>query len=387
MVGSEIRYSTLGFHLLAKPAGAMCNLACKYCFFLSKEKLYPNSTFRMSDELLDLYIRRLIESQPPSQVNIVWQGGEPTLMGIDFFRRAIELQQKYKKPGMVIQNSMQTNGVLIDDEWGLFFSENDFLVGISIDGPQKLHNQFRVDKRGKPTHEKVMKGLGYLKKYNVQFNVLATVNAANEKYPAKVYRFLKNQACAQFVQFIPIVEYKKLNGRILVSDGSVQPRQYGKFMSDIFDEWAQHDVGKIYVQMFDAALANRIGAPPGVCIFAPVCGVSPVLEHNGDVYACDHFVDPEYLLGNINNSPLQVLMNKNIMHTFGNAKLNTLPQYCQKCDVLFACHGGCPKDRFLKAPDGEPGLNYLCPGYKKFFNHIKQPMGIMAQQLKNNLAQ
>ena len=373
------------FHLLAKPTGAMCNLACKYCFFLSKKKLYPNSTFRMSNELLEVYIRQLIESQPLSQVNVVWQGGEPTLMGLDFFRRSIDFQQKYKKPGMIIQNSIQTNGVLIDDEWGRFFFENNFLVGISIDGPQKIHNKLRVDKRGKPTYEKVLQGLGYLKKHNVKFNVLTTINAANEKYPSKVYNFLKDKVGARFIQFIPIVEYKKIKGRALVSDRSVEPIQYGKFMSDIFDEWVRHDVGRIYVQMLEASLANWVGAPPGVCVFAPICGVSPVLEHNGDVYACDHFVDPEYLLGNIKDFPLQVLMNKNIMHTFGNAKLDTLPQYCQKCDVLFACHGGCPKDRFLKAPDGESGLNYLCSGYKKFFNHLKQPMKVLAQRLQKNI--
>jgi uncharacterized protein len=372
------------FHLLVKPTGAICNLNCEYCFYLSKEGLYPGSHFRMSHGLLETYIRQLIEAHRAPEVTIAWQGGEPMLMGLDFFRRSITLQQKYSKPHMIVHNTIQTNGVLLDDEWCDFFQEHDYLVGLSIDGPQARHNVYRTDKRGLPAFDRVMRALDCLKKHKVKYNILATVHAANVNDPLKVYRFLRDHTGSPFFQFIPIVERDNETGfqeGDRVSERSVTPEQYGKFLITIFDEWVRRDVGRVYVQIFDVALENWVGVPTTLCVFSPACGDALTMEHNGDLYPCDHFVEPEHLLGNINDTPLIDLVASSRQRKFGQDKIDTLPRYCRTCEVRFACHGGCPKNRFIETPDGEPGLNYLCAGYKAFFKHIDQPMRIMANLL------
>lgn len=372
-------------HVLAKPTGAICNLDCSYCFFLDKELLYPNSNFRMTDEVLENYIRQLIEFHRTKKVVIAWQGGEPTLMGIDFYRKAIAYQEKYKKPGMTFENTMQTNGTLLNDEWCEFFKENNFLVGISIDGPRELHDANRVDKRGGSTFDKVMRGVKLLQKHGVEYNVLTTVNRVNGDYPLEVYRFLRDEAGATWMQFIPVVERLNEGGITLyqrgsaVSERSVQAEQYGEFLIAIYDEWVHHDVGKVYVQGFEAALSNWMGVgSSGVCIFDATCGTALALEHNGDFYSCDHFVEPDYLLGNIQHNSMRELVGSVQQQKFGRDKSDSLPTYCRNCEVRFACHGECPKNRFITTPDGEPGLNYLCAGYKAFFHHINRSMKIMA---------
>ncbi len=377
------------FHLLAKPTGAVCNLGCKYCFFLSKENLYPGSSFRMSDDLLEEYIRQYVQSQHIPEATISWQGGEPMLMGLDFFRRSVEYVDKYKEPGMKIQYTMQTNGTLLDDEWCKFFRDNGFLVGLSLDGPRELHDAYRVDKGGNPTFDRVIRGLRLMQEHAVQFNILACVHAANADHPREVYRFFRDEAGAEFVQFIAIVERDNETGfqeGNRVTDRSVGAEQYGSFLISVFDEWVRHDVGRVFVQIFDVSLAAWVGEPPGLCIFSPTCGNALALEHNGDLYSCDHFVEPGYLLGNIMEQPMIDLVASEKQRRFGLDKLNTLPLYCQKCSVRFACHGGCPKNRFIETPDGKPGLNYLCAGYKAFFQHIDQPMRTMSELLRRNRA-
>jgi len=377
------------FHVLTKPTGAICNLDCAYCFFLDKELLYPGSRFRMSDELLEKYIRQLIESHRSDKVTVAWQGGEPTLMGIEFFRRAIEYQDKYKKPGMTFENTMQTNGTLLDDEWCAFLSENNFLVGLSIDGPRELHDAYRVDKRGKPTFDNVMRGLRLLQKHGVEYNILTTVNGANGDYPLEVYRFLRDEVGTTWMQFIPVVERLNEGGVTLYQQGadisprSVKPEQFGNFLITVFDEWVHNDVGKVFVQTFEAATRNWLGlASSGMCFFNATCGHGPALEHNGDLYSCDHFVEPEYLLGNIHQDNMGDLVGSERQRTFGLDKLDALPRYCRECDVRFACHGECPKNRFILTPDGEPGLNYLCAGYKSFFHYVDRPLKILAGMLR-----
>ena len=373
------------FHLLAKPRGAICNLDCKYCFYLSKEDLYKGSSFRMTDDMLETYIRQLIESHTVPEVTVAWQGGEPTLMGLDFFRRSIVFEKEYARPGMKIQNTIQTNGTLINDEWAAFFKENDFLVGLSIDGPREMHDFYRVDRRGEPTFDNVMRGLGFLQKHGVEWNALTTIHHANADHPVEVYRFLRDECKAEFIQFIPIVERLSpdSNG---VTDRSTTAEQYGKFLVGVFEEWVRHDVAKVYVQMFDVALANWHGEPSGLCVHSKTCGGALAIEHNGDLYSCDHFVEPRYKLGNIKEKHMLKLVSSEPQVKFGNDKFDTLPKYCRECEVRFACHGGCPKDRFIKTPDGEPGLNYLCAGYKIFFNHIDKPMRTMSQLLHQNRA-
>lgn len=371
-------------HVLAKPTGAICNLACSYCFFLAKEALYPGSRFRMSEEVLENYILQLIEAHHSPQVTVAWQGGEPTLMGIDFYRRAIELQEKYRKPGMTFENTMQTNGTLLDNEWCRFFKENNFLIGISIDGPRELHNAYRVDKKGNGTFDQVMKGLRLLQKHGVEYNVLTTVNRSNADYPLEVYHFLRDEAGTDWMQFIPVVERINEEGHTLyqrgdtVSDRSVQPEQFGSFLSRIFDEWVRNDVGKIFVQTFEASARRWLGMPSGMCVFEETCGTGLALEHNGDLYSCDHFVEPDYLLGNIMEKEISELAALEKQYRFGQDKRDTLPQVCRECEVLFACQGECPKNRFLTTPAGETGLNYLCEGWKAFFRHIDFPMQILA---------
>jgi uncharacterized protein len=372
------------FHVLTKPTGAVCNLDCKYCFYLTKENLYPGSSFRMAPEVQQSYIRQLLESQSGSEAVVAWQGGEPTLMGLEFFRRSIELEKKYQRPGVKIQNTIQTNGVLVDEEWCEFFRENQFLVGLSLDGPRAMHGAYRVDKGGQPTFDKVMRAARLMKKHRVEFNVLTTVHAANAKHPLEVYRFLRDEVGTNFIQLIPIVERVNEIGQIgnqegsRVTDRSVKPDEWGRFLITIFEEWVRRDVGSVFVQMFDAALASWVGAPSGMCIFAETCGTAVALEHNGDLYSCDHFVEPKYLLGNIKEASLPELVGSKQQTAFGAAKRDSLPRYCRECEVRFACHGECPKNRFTQTPDGEPGLNYLCAGYKAFFRHIDLPMKIMA---------
>nr|PZN50291.1 MAG: anaerobic sulfatase maturase [Chloroflexota bacterium] len=373
------------FHIMLKPRGAICNLDCKYCYFLSKERLYPNSDFRMSETLLEEYTRQYIEAQRVPEVTFAWQGGEPTLMGLDFFKQAIAYQQKYRKPGMQINNALQTNAVLLDDDWCAFFAENNFLIGVSLDGPQHLHDAYRVDKGGNATFSRVMRGIEYLKKHKVDFNILTTVHAGNADYPLEVYRFLRDEVKTEFIQFIPIVERANETGfqeGNQVTERSVKATQYGDFMIAIFDEWVRRDVGRVYVQLFDVALAAWSGHRPGLCVFEETCGVALAMEHNGDVYSCDHFVEPAHKLGNMNFVPLADLVGSEKQREFGLAKRDTLPQYCLNCEVRFVCNGGCPKDRFIETPDGEPGLNYLCAGYRAFFNHIRKPMEFMAAELR-----
>jgi uncharacterized protein len=389
------------FHLLAKPTGAQCNLDCDYCFFLSKEALYPDSRFRMSDEQLEDYLRQLIEAHAGvPEVTVAWQGGEPTLMGLDFFRRSVRVAERYLKPGQRAVHTIQTNGTLIDAEWAAFFKQNDFLVGISIDGPREIHDAYRVTKGGRGSFEKVMRGVGYLREADVDFNALTTLHAANAERGGEVYRFLRDECGARFMQFIPIIERvpeAALDGTVpwsswrdrplyeqrgeFVTGRSISGEQYGRFLIDVFEEWVRRDVGEVYVQMFDVALANWYGEPPSLCVHSETCGRALALEHNGDLYSCDHFVEPDYMLGNIAEVPMLELVASPRQQDFGQAKRDTLPQQCLDCDVRFACHGGCPKDRFIATADGEAGLNYLCDGYLAFFHHLDQPMRIMGDLL------
>ncbi len=391
------------FHLLAKPTGATCNLDCAYCFFLSKEMLYPGSRFRMADALLETYLRQLLEAHADdAEVTVAWQGGEPMLMGLDFFRRALALANQLKKPGQSLLHTIQTNGVLIDAGWAAFFKQHGFLVGISIDGPEAIHDAYRVDRGGQGTFARVLRGLGHLRDAGVEYNTLTTLHAANADRPVEVYRFLRDACGSRFVQFIPIIErfpegavkeWSSWRDRPLyVQEGthvtarSVTAEQYGRFLIGVFEEWVRRDVGKVYVQMFDVALANWVGAPSGLCVHSKTCGLALALEHNGDLYACDHFVEPGYRLGNIQEQHLIELVASPKQQRFGQDKFETLPAFCRTCEVRFACHGGCPKDRFVRTPDGEPGLNYLCAGYKLFFHHIDGPMRFMAEQLRHNRA-
>jgi uncharacterized protein len=379
------------FHLLAKPSGSACNLDCAYCFFLDKAALYPGSKFRMSDTMLEEYIRQTIESHQAEVVNLAWQGGEPTLMGLDFYRRALALAEKYRRPGMSFLHTLQTNGTLLDDEWAVFFKENNFLIGISLDGPRQLHDVYRVDKGGRPTFDRVMRGVRLLQKHGVEFNVLTTVNRVNADYPLEVYRFLRDETGTTWMQFIPVVERINANGLTLyqegtaVSERSVLPDQFGRFLCTIFDEWVRQDVGRVFVQTFEATLRNWLGMPTsGMCVFNETCGTGPALEHNGDLYACDHFVEPKFLLGNIESTHILELIASPQQVKFGQDKRDELPRLCRECEVRFACHGECPKNRFLVTPDGQPGLNYLCTGFKQFFLHIDFPMKIMAGLIRRN---
>ena len=377
------------FHVLAKPTGAICNLDCKYCFFLSKEMLYPGSRFRMADEVLEAYIRQYIKAQQVPEVSIAWQGGEPTLMGLDFFRRSVAYAQKYKKPRMSIQYSMQTNGTRLNDEWCEFFREHNFLIGLSLDGPPEMHDAYRVDKSGNPTSAQVIQAARLMQKHKVEFNILTTVHAANADYPLAVYRFLRDEIGTHFMQFIPIVERDNETGfqeGNRVTDRSVTAEQYSQFLMTIFDEWVRRDVGRIFVQLFDVALGAWIGQPGGLCVFATTCGHALALEHTGDLYACDHYVEPNYLLGNIKDTPMIELVASDQQRKFGQDKLDTLPQYCRACEVRFACHGCCPTNRFIYTTSGTPGLDYLFAGYNASFPPIDEPMRMMAALLRQKQA-
>lgn len=379
-------------YVMLKPAGAHCNLACKYCYYLEKNKLYPTAQrHQMSDEMLELFTREYIEAQTMNQVLFTWHGGEPLLRSIDFYRKALSLQQKYAG-GRHIDNVIQTNGTLLTDEWCEFFAQNHWLVGISIDGPQPDHDHYRLTAAGKPSWQKVMQGIKLLKKHGVEWNAMAVVNAYNANHPLEFYRFFKENGC-QFLQFTPIVERltRHEDGRTLasladkdeisLSEASVAPEQWGYFLCAIFDEWVRKDVGKIFVEIFDCTLANWMGVSPGICAYSKECGHAGVMEHNGDVYSCDHFVFPEYKLGNIRDHSLIDMLYGEQQQEFSRLKHSSLPRQCKECDMEFACHGECPKNRFMKDKYGDSGLNYLCPGYYHYYQHVAPYMDYMKQEL------
>lgn len=379
-------------YVMLKPAGAHCNLACKYCYYLEKNKLYPTAQRHlMSDEMLEQFTREYIEAQTMSQVLFTWHGGEPLLRSIDFYRKALSLQQKYAG-GRRIDNVIQTNGTLLTDEWCEFFAQNHWLVGISIDGPQPDHDHYRLTAAGKPSWKKVMQGIKLLKKHGVEWNAMAVVNAYNANHPLEFYRFFKENGC-QFLQFTPIVERltRHEDGRTLasladkdefsLSEASVAPEQWGYFLCAIFDEWVRKDVGKIFVEIFDCTLANWMGISPGICAYSKECGHAGVMEHNGDVYSCDHFVFPEYKLGNIRDHSLIDMLYGEQQQEFSRLKHSSLPRQCKECDMEFACHGECPKNRFMKDKYGDSGLNYLCPGYYHYYQHVAPYMDYMKQEL------
>lgn len=390
---------------MTKPIGPICNLDCKYCFYLEKEAIYgTGEKWKMPDDVLERYIRQYIEEQDLPEISFAWQGGEPTLLGVDYFRKIVELQRRYAG-GKVIHNALQTNGTLLDDEWCEFLATNNFLVGLSIDGPRELHDKYRVDKRQKPTFDDVMRGLSLLKKHRVEFNTLTVVNRANSQRPMEVYNFLKDIGSG-FIQFIPLVErVPETRLKVLgfdfaeppdpslphrpdlpVTEWSVEPETFGRFLCTIFDHWVRHDVGRVFVQMFDVALGIWAEGRASLCVFTEKCGVALAMEHNGDVYSCDHYVYEKYRLGNLMNTSLGEMVFSEKQRKFGSDKADTLPAYCRRCEVRFACNGECPKHRFLKTPDGEDGLNYLCAGYKRFFNHIDPYMKTMTQLLRQQRA-
>jgi len=391
------------FHILAKPAGAACNLGCTYCFFLSKENLYPGDSYFMDDTMLERHIRQLMESSNGPQVEVSWQGGEPMLRGLSFYRRAVALAERYRRPGQELRFTMQTNATLVDDEWAEFFRENNFLVGVSFDGPPDMHDLYRVDKQGRGSFADVLRGWNVLQRHGVDVNVLCTIHAGNADHPLTVYRFFRDVLKAQYIQLIPIVErateqtillanqgWGGLKGKdrplyrqqgSLVTSRSVAAAKFGAFLIAIFDEWVLRDVGQVYVTTFDVALGSWLGQHNS-CLVSPTCGASLALEHNGDVYSCDHFVEPEHRLGNIGDTPLKALVASEQQRRFGDAKFDTLPNDCKQCSVLFACYGECPRNRFIDTADGEPGLNYLCAGYKSFFTHIEAPMNRLAKLLR-----
>lgn len=383
-------------YVMTKPVSSMCNLSCRYCYYLEKANLYRNEDkagrFTMSEDLLERFIRDYIESQTMPQVLFSWHGGEALMRPLSFYKRVVELQKRYAR-GVQIDNSIQTNGTLLTDEWCEFFRENGWLVGVSIDGPQEFHDEYRRNKMGQPSFRKVMQGINLLNKHGVEWNALAVVNDFNADYPLDFYNFFKEIDC-RYIQFTPIVErlYPHKDGRHLASpmdngkvslaDFSVSPEQWGEFLVTLFDEWVKEDVGKYFIQLFDATLANWVGQQPGVCTMARTCGHAGVMEYNGDVYSCDHFVFPEYKLGNIRTHTLVEMMYGERQQQFGMDKYAKLPAQCKNCEFLFACNGECPKNRFAFTADGEPGLNYLCSGYKRYFRHVAPYMDFMKQELE-----
>lgn len=379
-------------YVMLKPAGAHCNLACKYCYYLEKNNLYQNShRHLMTDEMLEQFTREYIEAQTMPQVLFTWHGGEPLMRSIDFYKKALALQKKYAH-GKQIDNVIQTNGTLLTDKWCEFFAKNHWLVGISIDGPQEYHDHYRVTPAGKPSWEKVMQGISLLKKHRVEWNAMAVVNAYNAEHPLEFYHFFRDNGC-QYLQFTPIVERltQHEDGRTLASladdreiplaDASVTPQQWGNFLCTIFDDWVRHDVGKMFVEIFDCTLANWMGVLPGICAYSKECGHAGVMEHNGDVYSCDHFVFPEYKLGNIREQSLIDMLYGEKQQAFSRLKHTSLPRQCKECDMEFACHGECPKNRFEKDKYGEPGLNYLCQGYYQYYSHVAPYMDFMKREL------
>jgi uncharacterized protein len=384
-------------YVMLKPAGSLCNLRCKYCYYLEKDKLYKQcKNHVISDELLEKFIKEYIEAQTTPQVLFTWHGGETLMRPISFYKRALELQRIYGR-GRQIDNCIQTNGTLLTDEWCQFFKDNNFLVGVSIDGPQEFHDEYRRTATNKPTFVKVMNGINLLNKHGVEWNALAVVNDYNADYPLEFYRFFKQIGC-KYIQFSPIVErvVKREDGLTLapgmqggdagLADFSITPEQWGNFLCTIFDEWVHNDVGEYFVQLFDATIANWVGQAPGVCILAEECGHAGVMEFNGDVYSCDHFVYPEHLLGNLHTKTITEMMYSDQQNKFAKMKKQMLPQQCKECKFLFACHGECPKNRFLNDKYGNYGLNYLCKGYRQFFEHVEPYMNFMKRELENHRA-
>lgn len=383
------------FSTMLKPIGSRCNLDCAYCYYLDKAGIYGGKEALMSDELLEEYIRQYIEGNKVDLVTFNWHGGEPLVAGKEFIRKAMALQKKYAGDKK-IDNTIQTNGTLIDEEWCALFRENNFLVGVSLDGPRDIHDTFRKDKGGQPTFDKVVAGIEMMKREGVEFNTLSTVNRLSEGRGAEVYRFMKSLG-SRYMQFLPVLEYTvagpagrpvivppSTEGAVL-ADWSVSAKGFGRFMCDVFDDWVISDVGNYYVQLFDVALAQWVGVPPALCSFAETCGDALVVEHNGDVYSCDHFVYPEYRLGNIADGNMAGMLNSNGQFRFGLDKRNTLPRHCLRCKWYFACRGECPKHRFDKAPDGEDGLNALCEGYRMFFSHVDPYMKYMKDLLERRM--
>lgn len=373
------------FQIFAKPIGAICNLQCQYCYYLSKVDIYPNGeSFKMSDEILEKYIIQLINASQGPVISFSWHGGEPTLLGLDFFRRVVELQRKHQPPNYMIINGIQTNGTLLDQNWCNFFAKERFAVGISLDGPQEIHDRYRITKNQKPTFDQVMHGYKLLKQYNINCDILCVVNSYNVKYPIQIYQFFK-QIGAKYITFLPLVEPRS-NTKDIVSQRTVPSSAWGDFLCAIFDEWIENDISSIKVQIFEESARIAQQQEHALCIFKEICGNVPVVEHNGDFFSCDHFVDPQHYLGNIQETPLIELLESNAQKAFGRAKLNTLPQYCWSCEVRHLCNGECPKNRFIKAPDGENGLNFLCEGYKSFFKHCQPFIEAIADlyQLEQN---
>lgn len=380
-------------YVLAKPVGASCNLRCKYCYYLEKAHLYRNAPARvMSDELLERFVQEYIQAQTMSQVLFTWHGGEPLMRPLSFYRKAVALQEKYAF-GRQIDNTIQTNGTLLTDEWCEFFKEHNWLVGISIDGPQEFHDEYRRTASDKPSWQKVMRGIRLLRKHGVEWNAMAVVNDFNAGYPLEFYHFFKEMG-AKYIQFAPVVERMAAHsdGRHLativdqecpVADFSVSPAQWGDFLCAIFDEWVRHDVGQTYVGIFDCTLANWVGERPGICVYAKECGHAGVMEFNGDVYSCDHFVFPEYKLGNIRDKTLVEMLYGEQQRQFSCLKHATLPKQCKECEWEFACHGECPKNRFVNDRYGNPGLNYLCSGYRHFYEHVAPYMDFMKKEFMN----
>ena len=375
------------FQVFAKPIGAVCNLDCHYCYYLKKERLYPKGeSFRMPDDVLEEYIVQHIEASPETVIRFSWHGGEPTLLGLDYFRKIIAIQRKHQPRNQYITNGIQTNGTLLDEEWCRFFAAEGFAVGLSLDGPAEMNDRYRVTKDQKPTHQQTMRGYRLLQKHRIHTDILCVVNAHNAQFPLQVYRFFK-QIDAKYINFLPMVEAQP-NAKGGVSYTSVPAEAWGMFLCAIFDEWRDQDVGQVKVRIFEEAARIAFNQEHSLCIFRPTCGDIPVVEHNGDFYSCDHFVDVEHCLGNITETPLVELLEDPAQRTFGKAKLETLPHYCEECKVRAMCNGGCPKNRFLRTPDGDPGLNYLCAGYKRFFSHC-QPFvsAVAAQWGRQNLNQ
>jgi uncharacterized protein len=371
------------FQIFVKPVGPLCNLDCRYCYYLKKEQLYPSEErFRMSDTVLETYIIQQINASPSGIVRFSWHGGEPTLLGLDYFRNIVALQRKHRRRNQLITNGIQTNGTLIDEDWSSFFADEGFAVGISIDGPQLIHDRFRVTKDQKASYEQTMRGYRLLQKHLVPTDILCVVNAHNVRFPLQVYRFFK-QIDAKYVNFLPMVELEEGSER--TSNISVSAGAWGNFLCTIFDEWRDQDIGRIKVHIFEEVIRTAFNQEHLQCLFRPTCGNIPVVEHNGDFYSCDHFVNAEHLLGNILRTPLVKLLESPIQERFGKAKLKTLPRYCIECEVRSMCNGECPKNRFMTTPNGEGGLNYLCEGYKHFFTHCQPFVSAVASLSRHGL--
>jgi len=391
----------LAFHTLAKPIGPICNLDCTYCFYLHKENFFPaGEQFRMRPEVLEKFIQQYIEGQDVPQIDFAWQGGEPTLLGLDFFRQVVELQKKHCPAGKTVSNAFQTNGVLLDDAWGEFFKAHDFLIGLSIDGPKALHDAYRVDKGGQSSFDAVMRGLGFLKKHGVRYNTLTCVQRDNEAHGREAYQFLRDECGSDFMQFIPIVEktnFEAVGPGLADPSGKPEPRDplrqvtpwtvksesYGRFLCAVFDEWVRHDMGKVYVQLFEITLGSTMGLPSSLCVFSKNCGRAVAIEHDGALYSCDHYVYPEYKLGSVLDGTLRQMVTSERQQQFGKNKFDSLPRYCKRCDFLDLCYGECPKNRFIQTPDGEAGLNYLCVGLKIYYAHTQPYFQAMARELSN----